>query len=496
MANIFTRTIQRIFRSKISNLGPAKDWTLWQSLLGNIAGKEVAVTGKTILSIPAYFRAVDLIATQMASLPFNVYTVASDGSIQEARTNPVWRLLNFRPSPEYDCFSFMEAVVRTILTGNKGYGPGNCLIEIIRDNRGAVAMFDIVDEPYQLIELETGMFYIIGEKAYPIADIIHLKAWTRDGENGENPLNLLNSTFKRGISELLTYSDFYKNGAAISGILETDTPLNLAQRKELEESWNKNYAGIANQGKTALLSHGVKYKSIGTRLDSSDLQSRKMTVEDVANILGVPLPLLAASDGTPLNNLEVLNRLFVQYTLRAWCKRFESEFNSKLFGFNETGITFVRFNLDGLLRGDTQSRAQYYTALYNIRAISPNEIRALENMNPYEGGDEYGMPLASNSTEGGAAPQEPGLTPQEEARLNYEAVKSKLDAIGVGVRAGVITPTIEDEEALRVEAGLPAISQAARGAWQEDEGYRRPITLKYKSEIEAQAAPQPDEQTQ
>jgi HK97 family phage portal protein len=124
-----------------------------------------------------------------------------------------------------------------------------------------------------------------------------------------------------------------------------------------------------------------------------------MTVEDIANITGVPLPLLSAGDKTPLNNLEVLNRLFVQYTLRAWCKRIESEFNSKLFSINQVGTTFVRFNLDGLLRGDTQSRANYYKELYNIRAISPNEIRALENMNPYDGGDQFGLPLASNSTE-------------------------------------------------------------------------------------------------
>ena len=123
-----------------------------------------------------------------------------------------------------------------------------------------------------------------------------------------------------------------------------------------------------------------------------------MTVEDISNITGVPLPLLS-SGNTPLNSLEVLNRLFVQYTLRAWCKRIESEFNTKLFSFSQTGTTFVRFNLDGLLRGDTKSRADYYTALYNIRAINPNEIRALENMNPYDGGDVFGMPLASNSTD-------------------------------------------------------------------------------------------------
>lgn len=391
--------IRRFFRSKTYNIGPAKDWTLWQTLQGWFGVKEVSVNSQSVLSIPAYWRAVDLIATQVASLPFSVFTVASDGVISEARTNPVWRLLNFRPSPEYDYFSFMESVIRIMLTGTRGYAPGNCLIRIIRDNRGAVAMFDIVHEQFEVMETDMGIYYLIDNQLIAASDIIHLKAWTHNAEGGESPLKLLNSTFKRGISEINTYSDFYKNGANVSGILETDTPLNPTQRKELEDAWNKNYAGAGNTGKTALLSHGVKYKSIGTRLTDTDLASRRMTVEDIANITGVPLPLLNSGDKTPLNNLEVLNRLFVQYTLRAWCKRIESEFNSKLFSFNQVGTTFVRFNLDGLLRGDTMSRASYYRELYNIRAISPNEIRALENMNPYDGGDVYGMPLASNSTD-------------------------------------------------------------------------------------------------
>jgi HK97 family phage portal protein len=401
--NFITRTFGRIYRSTVGKLGPAKDWQLWQSITGAFSGKEVAVTQKSVLSIPAYWRAVDLIATQVASLPFNVYTVDSDGKISEARTNPIWRVLNYRPSPEYDYFTFMEAIMRIMLTGTVGYAPGNCLIHIIRDNRGAVTYLDLIHEQFEIVEAESGLIYLIGNAMIPAADIIHIKAWTKNGLEGDSPLKALNSTFKRGISEISTFTDFYKNGANVSGLLETDSPLNPTQRKELEDAWARNYSGVANQGKTALLSHGVKYKTIGTRLNESDLSSRRMTVEDIANITGVPLPLLSSGDKTPLNNLEVLNRLFVQYTLRAWCKRIESEFNSKLFSVNQVNTTFVRFNLDGLLRGDTQSRANYYKELYNIRALSPNEIRALENMNPYDGGDQYGMPLASNSTE--PAPQ-------------------------------------------------------------------------------------------
>ena len=115
-------------------------------------------------------------------------------------------------------------------------------------------------------------------------------------------------------------------------------------------------------------------------------------------MLGVPPFLLANSDPT-FSNSETFNRLFVQYSLRTWCKRIEGEINSKLFRRAEMGRFFVRFNLDSLLRGDTNSRARYYQTMFNVRALSPNDIRALENMNPYEGGEEYGLPLASNTKE-------------------------------------------------------------------------------------------------
>lgn len=399
--NIIQRLGQIFKRATYSKIGPAKDWTVWRALMDVFGMSIVSVTRKTILSIPAYWRAVDLIATQVASLPFSVYTYNSEeGTINEAKTNPVWRLLNYRPSPKYDYFSFMEAVIRIIMTGTEGYGAGNCLIGILWDSAGRAAALEIIHDAYEIRETEAGqLVYIINGMAVTSSDIIHLRAWSVDGIEGTNVVKVQHQTFKRGLSEIKSFADFYLRGANVSGVLETDAPLNPTQRKELEGLWSDTYSGDANAGKTALLSHGVKYKPIGRALSGDDISARRMTVEDVANITGVPLPLLAASQGVPMNNLEVLNRLFVQYTLRTWCKRIESEFNTKLFSSAQAGQIFVRFNMEGLLRGDTISRATFYRELYNIRAINPNEIRSLEGMNPYAGGDAFGQPLASNSTE-------------------------------------------------------------------------------------------------
>ena len=398
MGNFITR-FWRNLRSKVFAIGPAKDWTLWRSLFSGVNGAKKPVTYKTVMGIPAYWRAVELVSTQIASLPFSVYTLSESGAIQEAKSNPLWRVLNYRPSPLYDYFSFMEAIVRLIMAGGENQKAGNALVRVIRDGRGAIQELRIVTQPWRIIETDGKLFYMVGDMPYPASDVLHFKAWSRDGVMGEDPLSLLQNTFGRAISEIDTFASYYGNGAQVSAVLSTDMPLNPDQRKMIEENWNATYGGPENTMKTALLSHGVKYEKIGAVMGDTDIESRRMTVEDISNITGVPIPLLSNLQGSTLNNIEVLNRLFVQYTLRTWCKRFEAEFNSKLFSAESGGKTFVRFNLDGLLRGDTQSRADYYAAMYNIRALNPNEIRQLENMNPYEGGDEYGQPLASNAKE-------------------------------------------------------------------------------------------------
>ena len=106
--------------------------------------------------------------------------------------------------------------------------------------------------------------------------------------------------------------------------------------------------------------------------------------------------LLEDMDKATFSNMEQLSQLFVNYTIMPLCETIESEFNDKIFFEVEKDRFKTRFNLDGLLRGDISARASYYTTMRNVLAMSPNEIRIKENMNPYEGGDSYELPLASN----------------------------------------------------------------------------------------------------
>jgi len=413
---IFDRVNNLFKRSQTNTLGAARDWQLWRSLFSSQNKHKINVNPKTSLEVPSFWRAVDVLSTQFAAIDFIPYRInPDDKTIEEARTHPLYKLLKYRPSPHYDTFTFRETIMRRLLNGSPKTSAGNVLVEIVRNSQGSVQELKIIDERYQVVIDDEMTYYDLEEskKLLRYDEVLHFKAWSFDGINGENPLVYLNNTFGRAISELRHAASFYGNGAQVDLILETEMPLNEQQRKIIEQSWEHKYSGPDSQGKTALLSHGVKAKPLGKGVSEADINSRKLTVEDISNITGVPLPLLGQIDGR--YNLEFLNRLFVQYTLRGWCKRFEAEMNSKLFSDREMGRIEVRFDLSGLMQGDLQAQASFFREMYNIRVFNPNEIRQQLGKNPYEGGDRYGMPLASNSTEVPQQPTQPEPNTEEDA---------------------------------------------------------------------------------
>lgn len=388
ISKTFTNAIKRAL---YINIGPLKNPQAWKGILTAFNRSKVDVNQGTAQSIPAYFRAISIISEQIASLPFSIFENTTDGVV-EATSHPLYNILNYRPSPLYNSFDFREALMRQLQL------RGDAFVRIYRVG-GNINELRIVEPPVDLFEMDGQWWYTLGKdpKAVRASEVIHLKGWTMDGMKGQNPLQLLNEALGLGISQINFAASYYGNGAHLSGVLETESTLTKEQAKVVMDSWNINNSGPENFGKTAMLQGGFKYKPISGNMQESEyINSRRLTVEDIANITGVNPILLANLERATFSNVEELNRIFVQFTLRSWCKRIEAEFNSKLFTNRETGRYFVRFNLDGLLRGDTKARTDYYKTMRLIGALSPNEIRKLENMNPREGGDDYDAPLVSN----------------------------------------------------------------------------------------------------
>ncbi len=392
----YHKTRQFIKRALYLKVGPLSNPDYWKGTLMGFNKSKANVNETTAQSIPAYFRAITIISEQLASLPFSIYEKTTDG-VEEATSHPLYNLINFRPSPLYNSFDWREAFTKQLQL------RGDSFIRIIRNTAtGQLQELRIIEPPADMFEMEGQWFYRFTNlnETLRFDEVIHLKAFTKDGMKGESTLKMLREVFGLGISQIDFAAGYYGNGAHLSGVLESDKSLTKEQARVVVDTWNMQHSGPENFGKTGMLQAGFKYKPIsGNMQESQYIESRRLTVEDIANITGVNPILLANLERATFSNVEELNRIFVQFTLRSWCKRIEAEFNSKLFSSSEQGRFFVRFNLDGLLRGDTKARTDYYKTLRLIDAISPNEIRALENMNPRPGGDEFGLPLVSNTKE-------------------------------------------------------------------------------------------------
>jgi len=356
------KIVKFIKRSRITNLGPAKDWKLYQELFGT---NQRRVSHETSLSIPAYFRALSILSEQIASLPFSIYETKADGNVVEAINHPLYSLIKYRPSSKYDTFSFREAIVRQAVNGSMSTKSGNVLIIPNRNQAGNVIDLNLVDVPWEMYKINDEFYYKLegSTEIYSSSEVLHIKSFSDNGYWGKSLIEAGKTTLSRALHEI-----DYGNGPN-------------------------------NQQGVAFLQAGFKFKPIASRLEAADIDARKLTIEDISNLTGVPGFLLLGNNNISTTNIEILNRIFVQYTLRAWTKRIENEFNTKLFPQKDWGKYYVKLDLEELYKGDVMARAEFYTKLYNIRAIAPNEIRNLEGFNPYEGGDKFGMPLASNSRE-------------------------------------------------------------------------------------------------
>jgi len=407
--NLVNKIVNYFKRSRVSNLGPAKDWKLYQELFGS---NQRRVSHETSLSIPAYFRALTILSEQLASLPFSIYETNKNGKIVEAVNHPMYNLIKFRPSKKYDTFSFREAIVRQVVNGSMVQKSGNVLIIPERNQAGKILSLNLVDSPWEMYQINDEFFYKIEnqESIYSSDEVLHIKSFSDNGYWGKSVIEAGRTTLSRALHEIDYGNDIYAKGTNLSGTVETEHILNEDQLNSVKKQWQDKHGGSNNQQSVAFLQAGFKFKPISAKLEAADIDARKLTIEDISNLTGVPGFLLIGQNNISQTNIEILNRIFVQYTLRAWTKRIENEFNTKLFPESEWGKYYVKLDLDELYRGDVMARAEYYTKLYNIRAIAPNEIRALENFNPYEGGDQFGLPLASNSREvplGEPKPQTP-----------------------------------------------------------------------------------------
>ena len=222
-------------------------------------------------------------------------------------------------------------------------------------------------------------------------DVLHIAGLGYDGIQGFSPLALARNAIGSALSSDKYAGRFYNNAATPSGVLEF--PHALKDPQKFRERWEGSFAGAVNAGKTPILEEGMTYKPISiSPQDAQFLETRKFNIDEIARIFRVPPHMLAELEKSSFSNIEQQSLEFVKYTIAPWVARIEQCLKKSLLLKSEKARYFFAFNLEGLLRGDYESRMKGYSIGIQNGFMSPNDVRELENMNlipDEQGGNQY-----------------------------------------------------------------------------------------------------------
>ena len=363
---------------------------------GSTSGK--VVTERSALQMTAVYSCVRILAEAIAGLPLHVYRYNSDGGKEKAIDHPLYLLLHDEPNPEMSSFVFRETLMTHLLLW------GNAYAQIIRNGKGqVVALYPLMPNKMTVDRDASGQLYYqymryadeVGGKNETVtlspSDVLHIPGLGFDGLVGYSPIAMAKNAIGLAIATEEYGAKFFANGAAPSGVLEHPGTIKDPQR--VWEAWQSQFGGSQNSGKIAVLEEGMKYTPISISPEQAQfLETRKFQINEIARIFRVPPHMVGDLEKSSFSNIEQQSLEFVKYTLDPWVIRWEQSLMRSLFSHDEKKSYFVKFNVEGLLRGDYQSRMNGYATARQNGWMSANDIRELENLDriPADaGGDLY-----------------------------------------------------------------------------------------------------------
>ena len=363
---------------------------------GSTSGK--TVTERSAMQMTAVYSCVRILAEAIAGLPLHVYRYNSDGGKEKAIDHSLYLILHDEPNPEMSSFVFRETLMTHLLLW------GNAYAQIIRNSKGeVVALYPLMPNKMSVDRDENGQLYYqylrsideVGGKSETVilkpTDVLHIPGLGFDGLVGYSPIAMAKNAIGLAIATEEYGAKFFANGAAPSGVLEHPGTIKDPQR--VREAWQSQFGGSQNSGKIAVLEEGMKYTPISISPEQAQfLETRKFQINEIARIFRVPPHMVGDLEKSSFSNIEQQSLEFVKYTLDPWVIRWEQSIMRTLLTPEEMKSYFVKFNLEGLLRGDYQSRMNGYATARQNGWMSANDIRELENLDriPAEaGGDLY-----------------------------------------------------------------------------------------------------------
>ena len=353
------------------------------------------MTEEKALSIDAVYACVNLYARTIASLPLILYEKGENGKVR-ALDHPLYKLLHNEPNPNMTSHTFRKMLEASLKLWGNAYAwiefdkyyqvkalwplpPGNVFPQ--RSTRTGELFYDAV-----LFDGNVRRF-----RAY---EMVHIPGLGFDGISGRSPIRQFAETMGLNIAVKRYGNKFFTNGARPSGVLEHPGTLSEQAQKRIEKKFEQRYSGVENSGKTILLEEGMKYQQIGVPPEEAQfLESRKYGVNEIARIFGVPPHMIADLEHATFSNIESQDINFAKHSIVPECVNWEQELMRKLLNDRELERYEIEFNMEGLVRGDMQSRYQAYATGIQWGFLAPNDIRAKENMGRLDSGDNTYTPL-------------------------------------------------------------------------------------------------------
>lgn len=377
--NVFNKAVVNLFTGEKRSLGGSSGLF---PFFGGTSPTQLSSSGA--LKISAFWCAVNSISNSVALLPKNVY-IKKNNERHPQPNHPVHYLIHDEPHSYMTAFVFWFTMTVTMLI------RGNAYALIVRNGAGAVVSLQFITDGVTVKEKDGQLYYFIGGNTYLAHEIFHLPGFAFNGISGMGVVDFAAANLGVSLSADEFAQNAYSDKGITYGIAETDKVIDGKGERNIAVAFNNALVASNKKHRIAVFDEGMKYKNISLDPAQSEfIKAKASGVEDIARWFGIPLHKLHTSGEGGYNFLVEMSQEYLSSTIAPIGEKIKQEAHRKLFTRTErkSGL-YIMLNYRKLLETNPEARANYYQKMIYSKIYSPNEVRDLEDMNPYEGGDEY-----------------------------------------------------------------------------------------------------------
>lgn len=409
---------------KPTERAPGDDFWYMPVGLGSAAGVRVSVD--TALSISTLFACALVLGQSVASVPVHLYRRLTRGK-ERATDHPLYRLIHMRPNRWQTTFQWRQMmqwhlVLRYNAYSRIIYDPATLMpIELVPMHPDRVEVWRTIGQDGSESFGYTYTQKDGSKKPLNRFDVFHVRGVTSDGIEGFSPLAVQKDSIGEAIAAQSFSARRMRNDARPPLAIEWAGHFpDDGEREKFRSSWQKSQTG-EGRGKTAVLEKGMQLKELGIKnTDLQYIELRELKGYDIASIYRMPPHKVGLLKHATFSNIEHQGIEFVTDTMLPWYVNWEQELSAQLLTEEEQEELFFEFLVEGLLRGDSKTRGEFYGKRFATGSLSPNDIREMENQNPVDGGDRYFVPVnvvpldrADDMVDKGTQPAAPGAEPEK-----------------------------------------------------------------------------------